>query len=125
MVGPRPTHTDMTKFCAILVGGFALLFGGIFSMMLGDYGMCAARLSVASVGGAFVAAVIISWLGAVALRTRWLTAVLFSLPMVLGFLVAAAAQRWWRCAAIFPCIAVSFVVVAMFRFDHRKHDHAA
>ena len=126
MVGPHPTHTDMAKFSAIFVGGLALVLGGIFGTMLGGYGLCAARLSVASVGGALVAAVAISWVGAVALRTRWLTATLFSLPMVLVFLFAAAAQRWGRCAAILPCIAVSFAVVAMFRFDHRKHDgHAA
>ena len=116
----------MTKFFAVLVGGLALLFGGIFGMMLSGYGFCAADLSVATVGGALAAAGILSWLGAVALRTRWLTATLFSLPMVLGFLFAAAAQRWGRCAAIFPCIVASFGVVAMFRFDHRKHDdHAA
>ena len=121
MVGPHPTLTDMTKFPAILVGGLALVFGGIFGMMLSGYGICAARLSVSSVGGALVAAVVLSWLGAVALRTRWLAAILFSLPMVLGFLLAAAAQRWGRCGAIFPCIVASFAVVAMFRVDHRKH----
>jgi hypothetical protein len=112
----------MNNSRAIAVGGLALLAGGLFSMMLGGFGFCAARLSVSSVGGAFVAAVSISWIGAVALRTRWLATILFSLPMALGFLVAAAGQRWWRCAAIFPCIAASIAVVAKFRFDHRKHD---
>jgi hypothetical protein len=112
----------MTKFFAILVGGLALVLGCIFGMMLSGYGICAARLSAASVGGALAVAVILSWLGAVALRTRWLTAVLFSLPMVLSFLFAAAAQRWGRCVAIFPCIVASFAVVAMLRVDHRKRD---
>lgn len=112
----------MNKFVAIFVGGLALLLGGIFGMMLGGYGICAARLSVTSVGEALAAAVILSWLGAVALRTRWLAAILFSLPMALGFLFAAAAHRWGRCAAIFPCIVASFGVVAMFRVDRRKRD---
>jgi hypothetical protein len=110
---------------AVLVGGLAFFLGGLFSMMLGGFGFCAARLSVTSVGGGLVAAVSLAWVGAVALRTRWLTVILFSVPMALGFVLAAAAQRWGRCGAILACIVASITVVAMARFDHRKHDRPA
>jgi hypothetical protein len=116
----------MTKFFALLTGGLALFLGGVFGMMLSGFGIYAARLSVGSVGGAFVAAIIISWLGAVVLQTRWLAAILFSLPMALGILFAASSHQWWRCLAAFACIAVPFAMVGLFRFDDRKHhSHAA
>jgi hypothetical protein len=110
----------------MISAGLALFLGGIFGMALSGFGPCAARLSVASIGGALVAAVIISWLGAVLLRARWLAALLFSLPMAVGILFAALAQHWGRCIAMFACIVVPFAVVGLFRADRRKtHDHPA
>jgi len=98
----------------------------VFGMMLSGVGIYAARLSLGSVGGALVAAISISWLGAVVLQTRWLAAILFSVPMALSLLFAARSHQWWRCLAAFACIAVPFAMVGLFRFDDRKHhSHAA
>jgi hypothetical protein len=119
------TRTDMTHILAIFTAGLALFLGGVFGMMLSGFGIYAARLSVGSVGGAFVAAILISWLGAVVLPTRWLGAILFSAPMALGILFAASSHQWWRCLAVFACIAVPFALAGLFRFDDRKHRHAA
>ena len=110
----------------MLSASLALLLGGIFGMTLSGFGPCAARLSVGSIGGALVAAVIISWLGAVLLQARWLAALLFSLPMALGIMFAALSQHWGRCIAMVACIVVPFAVVGLFRVDRRKiHDHPA
>ena len=95
-------------------------------MILSGFGPWGARLSVGSIGGALVVAVIISWLGAVLLQARWLAALLFSLPMALGILFAALSQQWGRCIAMFACLVVPFAAVGLFRFDRRKiHDRAA
>ena len=116
----------MIRFLPNVAAGLALVLGGIFGMMLGDVGPCAARLSVGSIGGALAAGIIVSWLGAVFLQTRWLAALLFSLPMALVVLVPAISYQWWRCFALLACIVVPFAVVGLFRFDHRKvHGNAA
>ena len=100
--------------------------GSMFGTMLSGIGPCAARLSVASIGGALAAGIIVSWLGAVFLQTRWLAALLFSLPMALVVLFPALSHQWWRCLALFACIVVPFAVVGLFGFGHRKvHRHAA
>ena len=116
----------MTRILPNVSVGLALLSGSIFGMMLGGVGPCAARLSAASIGGALAAGIIVSWLGAVFLQTRWLAALLFSLPMALVVLFPALSHQWWRCLALFACIVVPFAVVGVFRFDQRKvHGHAA
>jgi hypothetical protein len=103
----------------------ALFLGSLFGMMLSGIGPFAARLSVGSIGGALAAGVIVSWLGAVFLQTRWLAALLFSVPMAMVILFPAMSYQWWRCFALFACIVVPFAVVGLFRFDHRKgHGHA-
>jgi hypothetical protein len=112
---------DMTNIFAIFAGVLALFLGGVFGVMLSGFGIHAARLSVGSVGGALVAAIIISWLGAVVLHTRWLAAILFSLPMALGILFAARSHQWWSCVAVFACIVVPFALAGLFRFDDRRH----
>jgi len=118
--------TDKTQIFAILVASLALFLGGAFGMMLSGFGIFAARLSVGSVGGALVAAIIISWLGAVVLQTRWLAAILFSSPMALGILFAARSHQGWRCLAVFAGFVVPFAMAGLFRFDDRKHQsHAA
>ena len=115
----------MTKILAILTAGLALFLGGVFGMMLSGFGIFAARLSVGSVGGALAAAIVISWLGAVVLQTRWLAAILFSFPMSLGILFAASSREWSRCVAVLACIVVPFAMVGLFRFDDRKHHRHA
>jgi hypothetical protein len=110
----------MTKIFAILAAGLALFLGSLFGMMLGGFGICAARLSVVSVGGTLLAALIISWLGAVTLRRRWLAAILFSIPMALGFLFAAMSHDWGRCGVVFACIVVSFAVVLLFSIQPQR-----
>jgi hypothetical protein len=116
----------MSKIFAILVASLALFLGGVFGMMLSGFGIFAARLSVGSVGGALVAAIVISWLGAVVLQIRWLAAILFSSPMALGILFTAGSHQGWRCLALFACIVVPFAMVGLFRFDDRKqHSHAS
>jgi uncharacterized membrane protein len=116
----------MTRILPKVSAGLALLLGSLFGMMLAGVGPCAARLSVGSIGGALAAGIIVSWLGAVFLQTRWLAALLFSLPMALVVLVPAISYQWWRCFALLACIVVPFAVVGLFRFDHRKvHGNAA
>jgi hypothetical protein len=110
----------MTKILSVLSAGLALLLGGIFGTMLSGFGPFAAQLSVASIGGALVAALITAWLGAVLLKTRWLASLLFSAPFVVGLLFAALSQQWGRCLAMLPCVAVSFTVVGLFTADGRK-----
>jgi hypothetical protein len=116
----------MTRILPKVSVGLALLLGSLFGMMLGGVGPCAARLSVGSIGGALAAGIIVSWLGAVFLQTRWLAALLFSLPMALVVLVPAMSYQWWRCFALLACIVVPFALVGLLRFDHRKiHGNAA
>jgi hypothetical protein len=116
----------MARILPNLSVGLALFLGSMFGMMLGGVGPCAARLSIGSIGGALAAGIIVSWLGAVFLKTRWLAALLFSLPMGLVILPPAMSFQWWRCFALFACIVVPFAVVGLFRFDHRKvHGNAA
>ena len=111
----------MIRIFAILSAGLAVVLGGLFAMVLGGFGPCAAGLSVGSIGGALVAGVIVSWLGAVLLQTRWLAALLFALPMTLGFLAAALSHQGWRCVAVLGSILLPFAAVGMFRVDHRKY----
>jgi len=110
----------MIKCLPILSIGLALFLGGLFSMMLGGFGPCAAQLSVRSIGGALVAAFIVSWLGAVFLQSRWLVALLFSSPLFLALPFAALSQQWGRGIALFACMMVPFAVVGLFGFDRRK-----
>ena len=116
----------MIKFLPRLSVGLALLGGVLFSMVLSGFGPFAARLSVGSIGGALVTAVVVSWLGAVFLQTRWLASLLFSSPLILGLLYAAQSQQWSRCLALFACLVVPFVVVGLCGSDRRKaHGHGA
>jgi amino acid permease len=114
----------MIKFVPMLSVGLAVFLGCLFSMMLGGFGPCAASLSAKSIGGALVAAFIVSWLGAVFLQTRWLAALLFSSPLFLALPFAAQSQQWGRCIALFACMVVPFAVVALFGFDRRKTHRA-
>jgi hypothetical protein len=108
---------------SIPTAGLALFLGGLFAMMLSGFGPLAARLSVGSVGGALLAAVVVSWLGGALLQRRWLAAILFAVPMAVGLSLAAISQQWWRCLVLSACIAVPFVVVGQLRFDRRKFHH--
>jgi len=104
---------------AILAAALAVFLGGLFAMMLSGFGPVAAALSVGSVGGGLLAAVIISWLGGVLLHKRWLAAFLFSVPMAFGIAFAAMTHQWWRCLALAACIVAPFVVVGQLSFDRR------
>jgi hypothetical protein len=98
----------------------------MFSMVLSGYGPFAARLSAGSITGAVVAALTVSWLGAVLLQTRWLASLLFSSPLILALLFTSLSQQWGRCIALLACIVVSFAVVGLLGFDRRKsHGHGA
>lgn len=110
----------ITHLFPILAVVLALFLGGLFAVLLSGFGGYASRLSVLSVAGGFLAAIIISWLGAVLLQTRWLAAVLFSVPMAVGISFAAMSHQWWRCVIVFACAVVPFALVGLFQFDHRK-----
>ena len=109
-----------TNLFPILAVVLALFCGALFAVLLSGFGGYASRLSVLSMGGGFLAAIIISWLGAVLLQTRWLAAILFSLPLAVGISFAAMSHQWWRCVIVFACAVVPFALVGLFRFDHRN-----
>jgi hypothetical protein len=110
----------MIKHIPIVSVCLALLAGIFVSMMLGGIGPWAAELSVRSIGGAIAAAIVVSWIGAVFIQTRWLPPMLFSLALALGLFAACLSRHWGRCIALIACIVVSFLVVAFFGFDRRK-----
>jgi len=83
----------MTRILPNVSVGLALLLGSLFGTMLSGIGPCAARLSAASIGGALAAGIIVSWLGAVFLQTRWLAALLYSLPMALVVMFPALSHQ--------------------------------
>ena len=110
----------LTNLFPILVVVLALFSGGLFAVLLTGFGGFVDNLSVLSVAGGFLAAIIISWLGAVLLQTRWLAAILFSVPMAVGISFAAMSHQWWRCVILFACAVVPFVVIGLLQFDRRK-----
>ena len=110
----------MTKYLPIVVGGLALFLSALFAMRLGGMGPLGARLSVRSLGGAVAAGVAVAWLGVALLQTRWLAAILFSLPMALFLVLACISQQWWRGVALLACMVLPFVVVGRLRFDRRQ-----
>ena len=118
--GPQPAPTSMIKHIPTYSVVLALLVGSIFSVMLSGFGPLAAELSAGSIGGALVAALIVSWLGAVFLQARWLAPVLFSSPFAVGLLFAVLSRHWGRCIALFACIVVPFVVVGFLGIDRRR-----
>jgi hypothetical protein len=111
---------QMTKVLPMMSVGLALFLGALFSLMLGGFGPGAARLSVGTVSGALVGAFVVSWVGAVFLETRWLASLLFSVPLLLAMSVPALSHQWGRCLAMFACVVVSFLVVALFGRDRRR-----
>jgi hypothetical protein len=110
----------MSKLIPVVSGCLALVAGIVVSMMLGGIGPWSAELSVWSIGGAIAAAIVVSWIGAVFIQTRWLPPLLFSSALALGLLAAGLARHWGRCIALLACIVVSFLVVAFLGFDRRK-----
>ena len=110
----------VTKYLSIVLGGLALFLSALFAMRLGGMGPLGARLSVGSLGGAVAAGVAVAWLGGALLQTRWLAAILFSLPMALFLVLACISQQWWRGVALLACMVLPFVVVGRLRFDRRQ-----
>ena len=110
-----------SKVLGISAAVLALVLGGLFGMALSGFGFRTAHVSVLSVGGALVAAVVISWVSAVALQTPWLAAALFSVPMAVGVVFAAMSHHWWACAVLLVSILIPFVALALYQFDQRPH----
>src|SRR5688500_1186487 len=82
-----------------IVGKFAgaviFLLGGIFAAPLSGFGMSTAHLSLITVTGALLAAILSSWIGAMVHRTASLAALLFSAPMAVGLVFAVISRQWW------------------------------
>jgi hypothetical protein len=118
-------HSDISpsaplkRFLPFGAAGLALVLGGIFAVSMSGLGE-ASRPALGLIVVALIAAVVISWLGAVLLQTRWLAAVLFSAPIAAGLPFAAISHQWSRCFALLACVILPFAVVGLFRFDHRR-----
>ena len=104
----------------VLAVVLTLFLGGVFAVLLSGLGGYGDRLSVLTIGGGFIAAIVTSWLGAALLERRWVAAILFSLPLAVALTITAGAQQWWRCVTVLGCMAVSFAVVRQFQFDRRR-----
>jgi hypothetical protein len=103
-----------------LAGGFIVLVGAIVGVLLSGFGIWTPHLSFITVGGALVAALIISWVGAVALQRAPLAALLFSIPIALAIGFAAIARQWSACIALLACMIIPFAALALYQFDQRK-----
>jgi hypothetical protein len=107
-----------------LTGGFILLLGFIFGALLSGFGVWTPHVSFITISGVLIAAVVISWVGAVLLQTPPLAALLFAFPMVVGAAFAAFASQWWACAALLASMIIPFAALALYQFDQRKSNFA-
>jgi hypothetical protein len=103
-------------------GAVILLLGGIFAALLSGFGMLTPHLSLLTVTGALLAAILSSWIGAVVLRTASLAALLFAGPMMVGLVFAVISRQWWGGAVLLACMFIPFAALALYRFDQRKPD---
>src|SRR5277367_3981155 len=103
----------MRIIAALIVGGVALFFGGVFSLTLsGVIGPCGSEATIGSTVVCVVASAVISLIGFVAIPSmRALGASLFSLPLGFAMIFLALQREWLRCLAILLCIIASAVTV--------------
>jgi hypothetical protein len=112
--------THNARIMGKVVGAFILLLGGIFGTLLSGFGIWTPRVSLFTVAGGLIAAVAISWLGAVLLQTAPLAAFLFAIPMLAGIVFATWAHQWGACITLLACTIIPFAALALYQFDQRK-----
>lgn len=103
-----------------LAGAFIVLLGVVVGVLLSGFGIWAPYVSFISVTGALASALLISWVGAVALQRAPLAALLFSVPLAVGIGFAAFARHWWASGVLVACMIIPFAALTLFRFDQRK-----
>jgi len=112
--------THHTQIMGKVAGAFILLLGGVFGALLSGFGIWAPCVSWFTVAGALIAAVAISWLGAVLLQTAPMAALLFAMPMLAGMVFATWAHQWWASVILLTCTIIPFGALALYQFDQRK-----
>jgi len=100
--------TRKARIVGKFTGGFILLLGVVFGVLLSGFGVWTPHVSFITISGALIGAVVISWVGAVLLQTPPLAALLFSFPMVVGAVFAAFARQWWACAVLLVSMTIPF-----------------
>ena len=116
--------TRNARIVGKLTGGFILLLGFIFGALLSGFGVWTPHVSFITISGVLIAAVVISWVGAVLLQTPALAALLFSFPMVVGAIFAAFAHHWWASAVLLASMIIPFAALTLYQFDQRKSNFA-
>jgi hypothetical protein len=119
---PFAASTRKAQIVGKFAGAGILLLGGIFAALVSGFGMSTPHLSLITVTGALLAAILSSWIGAVVLRTASRAALLFSAPMAAGLVFAVISRQWWACATLLVCMFIPFAALTLYRFDQRKPD---
>jgi hypothetical protein len=105
-----------------IAGVFILLMGSVCGALLSGFGVWTPHVSFMSIALALVAAVGISWIGAVLLETPPLAAMLFAIPLAAGMAFTIASRQWGSCAVLFGAMVIPFAALALYKFDLRKPD---
>jgi hypothetical protein len=112
--------THNARIMGKVTGVFIMLLGAIFGALLSGFGLWTPRVSWFTVPGALIAAIAVSWLGAVLLQTAPMAALLFAIPMLAGMVFATWAHQWWSSAILLACTIIPFAALALYQFDQRK-----